>query len=62
MQHIDPAGFFVHDHLPPLPEQAAQHAQSRPMALAEQVAALRRVAELLVAGTPELHRVGGRID
>ncbi len=53
-------GGFIH--LPPLPEQAAQHPQSRPMALAEQVLALRRVVELLVAGTPELHTAGGRID
>ena len=53
-------GGFIH--LPPLPEQAARHPQSRPMALAEQVLALRQVAELLVAGTPELHTAGGRID
>ena len=53
-------GGFIH--LPPLPEQAAWHPQSRTMALAEQVAALRRVVELLVAGTPELRSVGGRID
>ena len=53
-------GGFIH--LPPLPEQAARHALSRPMALLDQVAALRRVIELAVAGTPELHSVGGRVD
>ena len=53
-------GGFIH--LPPLPEQADRHPHSRPMALAGQVAALRRVVELLAAGTPELHRVGGRVD
>jgi len=53
-------GGFIH--LPPLPEQAARHPQSRAMALDEQVAALRRVVELLVDGTPELRALGGRID
>ena len=49
-------------HLPPLPEQADCHLQSRPMALDEQTAALRLAVEMLVADTPELHVVGGRID
>ena len=53
-------GGFIH--LPPLPEQADCHLQSRPMALDEQVAALRLAVELVVADTPELSVVGGRID
>ena len=53
-------GGFIH--LPPLPEQAARHALSRPMALPDQVAALRRAIKLLVTGRPELHSLGGRID
>ncbi len=53
-------GGFIH--LPPLPEQADCHLQSRPMALDEQVAALRLAVEMLVADTPELRVVGGRID
>jgi pyroglutamyl-peptidase len=53
-------GGFIH--LPPLPEQAARHAGSQALALPDQVAALRRAIELLAAGTPELHSVGGRID
>jgi hypothetical protein len=32
------------------------------MALDEQVAALRLAVKMLVADTPELHVVGGRID
>ena len=38
------AGFI---HLPPLPEQAARHPLSRPMALADQVRALRLVVDTL---------------
>ena len=53
-------GGFIH--LPPLPEQAARHALSRPMALSDQVAALRQVIGLVVAGMPEVHSVGGRVD
>ena len=53
-------GGFIH--LPPLPEQAARHALSRPMALPDQVAALRQVIGLVVAGMPEVHSVGGRVD
>ncbi len=53
-------GGFIH--LPPMPEQADSHPQSRPMALDEQVAALRRAVELVVADTPELRIAGGRID
>jgi pyroglutamyl-peptidase len=53
-------GGFVH--LPPLPEQADRHAPARPMALADQVAALRQAIEVLVAGGPDLRSVGGRID
>lgn len=53
------AGFI---HLPPLPEQAARHPAARPMALADQVQALRLVADSVVAGTAELRLAGGRID
>lgn len=53
------AGFI---HLPPLPEQAARHPAARPMALADQVQALRWVADSVVAGTAELRLAGGRID
>lgn len=53
-------GGFIH--LPPMPEQAARHPQTRTMPLAEQLAAMRRVVGLLVAGTPELRTVGGRVD
>jgi pyroglutamyl-peptidase len=53
-------GGFIH--LPPMPEQADCHPQSRPMALDEQVAALRRAVGLVVADTPELRVPGGRID
>lgn len=53
------AGFI---HLPPLPEQAARHPAARPMALADQVQALRLVADSVVAGTTELRVAGGRID
>lgn len=53
------AGFI---HLPPLPEQAAQHAPSRPLALADQVAAIGAVVQALAAGVAESHAVGGRID
>ena len=53
-------GGFIH--LPPLPEQAARHPASRPMALPDQVAALRQVIGLVMADTPELHSIGGRVD
>lgn len=53
-------GGFIH--LPPMPEQAARHPQTQTMPLAEQLAAMRRVVGLLVAGTPELRAVGGRVD
>ena len=53
-------GGFIH--LPPLPEQAARHALSRPMPLPDQVAALRQVIGLVVAGMPEVHSVSGRVD
>lgn len=53
-------GGFIH--LPPMPEQAARHPQTQTMPLAEQLAAMRRVVGLLVAGTPELRTVGGRVD
>jgi pyroglutamyl-peptidase len=49
-------------HLPPLPEQAARHPQATPMALDEQVRALRRVIGLLVDGAAEIHAAGGRVD
>lgn len=44
-------GGFIH--LPPLPEQAAQHPHSRPLALAQQVAALHTVLGVLRAPAPE---------
>lgn len=53
-------GGFVH--LPPLPEQAARHPAARPMALADQVRALRLIGEAVVAGAAELHPAAGRID
>lgn len=54
-----PAGFI---HLPPLPEQASAHPDSRPLALADQVRAMRCVIEALVAGVHELHGAAGRVD
>jgi pyroglutamyl-peptidase len=53
-------GGFIH--LPPLPEQATRHPLARPMALGEQVRALRLAAEQVVAGAAELRVAGGRID
>jgi len=53
-------GGFIH--LPPLPEQAARHPAARPMALADQVRALRLVIEAVVAGAVELHTAAGRVD
>ena len=53
-------GGFIH--LPPLPEQAARHLQSTPMAWADQVRAARLMIEVVVAGTAELRVAGGRID
>ncbi len=54
------AGGFIH--LPPLPGQAARHPQATPMALDEQVRALRRVIALLEGGTAEIDAAGGRLD
>ena len=54
------AGGFIH--LPPLPEQAARHPTSRPMALDDQMQAIRLVAELLASGAPESHGVGGSLS
>lgn len=54
-----PGGFI---HLPPLPEQAGQHPGTRPMALADQVQALRVVVQALAEGVPELRAAGGRVD
>jgi len=53
-------GGFIH--LPPLPEQAARHPAGRPMALDDQVHAIRLVAELLASGTAETHAVGGALS
>jgi len=54
-----PAGFI---HLPPLPEQAAAHPGSRPLALAEQVRGLQVVVDALAAGLDELAAADGRTD
>lgn len=53
------AGFI---HLPPLPEQAAAHPRSRPLALAEQVRGVGLVLDALAAGLPELQQAAGRTD
>ena len=53
------AGFI---HLPPLPDQAARHPGSAPMALGEQCRALRRVIALLRSGVTEGRQALGRID
>ena len=53
------AGFI---HLPPLPEQAAAHPGSRPLALATQVQGLGLVLDALVQGVQELQLADGRID
>jgi len=53
------AGFI---HLPPLPEQAAAHPGSRPLALAAQVQGLALVVDALVMGVEELQVAGGQID
>jgi pyroglutamyl-peptidase len=53
------AGFI---HLPPLPEQAAAHPGSRPLALADQVRGLGLVLDALVQGVRELRLADGRID
>ena len=52
------AGFI---RLPPLPEQAARHPPSIPMALADQVRALRLVVDTVVTGIAELHTPAGRM-
>ena len=52
------AGFI---HLPPLPEQAARHPLSIPMALADQMRALRLVVDTVVTGIAELHTPAGRM-
>lgn len=54
-----PAGFI---HLPPLPEQAAAHPGSRPLALDEQVRGIALVLQALVDGLQELQSADGRID
>jgi pyroglutamyl-peptidase len=53
------AGFI---HLPPLPQQAAQHPGSQPLPLADQVRALQAVVAALVAGQAEVSIQGGRVD
>ena len=53
------AGFI---HLPPLPEQAAAHPGSRPLALAEQVRGLELVVDALVQGVEELQVPAGQTD
>ncbi|HOB96428.1 MAG TPA: pyroglutamyl-peptidase I [Aquabacterium sp.] len=54
-----PAGFI---HLPPLPQQAAAHPGSRPLALDAQVRGLALVLDALAAGLPELQQADGRTD
>lgn len=54
-----PAGFI---HLPPLPEQAAAHVPSRPMALADQVRAIQAVVRAMASGVQELGVAGGLVD
>jgi pyroglutamyl-peptidase len=54
-----PAGFI---HLPPLPQQAAAHPGSRPLALAAQVRALELVVDALVQGLDELQVAAGQTD
>jgi pyroglutamyl-peptidase len=53
------AGFI---HLPPLPEQAAAHPGSRPLALADQVRGLGLVLDALVQGLDELRVASGQTD
>jgi len=53
------AGFI---HLPPLPEQAAAHPGSRPLALADQVRGLEMVVDALVQGVQEVLLADGRTD
>lgn len=53
------AGFI---HLPPLPEQAAAHPGSRPMALDDQVRGVGQVVQALVAGLQEVQVADGRTD
>jgi pyroglutamyl-peptidase len=53
------AGFI---HLPPLPEQAAAHPGSRPLALDAQVRGLALVLAALVGGLQELQKADGRVD
>jgi pyroglutamyl-peptidase len=54
-----PAGFI---HLPPLPQQAAAHPGSRPLALADQVRGLELVLDALVQGVAERQVAAGHID
>lgn len=54
-----PAGFI---HLPPLPQQAAAHPGSRPLALADQVRGLELVVDALVQGLDELQVAAGQTD
>lgn len=53
------AGFI---HLPPLPQQAAQHPASRPMALADQLRAIEAVVSALAEGLPEVAAAGGHLS
>lgn len=53
-------GGFIH--LPPLPEQADRHPQAQPMALHEQVRAVRLAAAVVAAGAADLAVPGGRLD
>jgi pyroglutamyl-peptidase len=54
-----PAGFI---HLPPLPEQAAAHPGSRPLALADQRRGVALVLDALAQGVAELQVAAGQTD
>lgn len=55
-----PAGFI---HLPPLPQQAAQHPRSQPLALDRQVRAIAlAIAVIREQGAVDLAQTGGLID
>lgn len=55
-----PAGFI---HLPPLPQQAAQHPHSRPLALDQQVRAIAlALAVVRERGASDVRQTGGRVD
>ena len=53
------AGFI---HLPPLPEQAAAHPGSRPLALADQRRGVALVLDALAQGVAELQVAAGQTD